>query len=293
MKTYKIISSYPCLIKTETQSIALEQNFSVILEKERTVSVYPVGKTDKFAFDINLNRLGDSPFFCTAQNENETIIYLIDGIKSENAQVVSFGSNTSSHIEISDDSVTFFSNSHKRTIMTGHYENYDCYQKHDIMLAHLYSDNKHLVLAFNKKSGKAKSFRADNVELKDDTLILSHKLGDYADQTMHLSLSIDREGLKKTDCHFTYSFDKPRLATCDRVVPYAFLEAVKTENYCLAQSYLSSSLEIDEEKLKAFIGKLDFFFPIANNKFCFHSGEGLKTIVFEISNSKICDIDIN
>ncbi len=293
MKKYKIITAYPCVIKSQNQTLGLDKNCTLIIEGEKKVSVYPVGKTDKFSFNIEFDRLKDSPYFSTVENEDEVIIYLIDGIKSENAQVVTFGTNASSHIEIENDSVTFFSSNFKRKVITGTFDNFDCYQKYDIMLAHLYDHNKHLIVAFNKKNGKAKSFKADKVEIKNDAFILTQNLNDYAGQKVTYTLSLEREGLKKKNSSFSYSFDdKPKLSTCDRIIPFVFLEAVKAENFELAKNYLANSLEIDIDKLKDFFGKLDYFFPVSDNQFCFHSGEGLQKLIFEIKNEKIIDIDV-
>ena len=293
MKKYKIITAYPCVIKSQSQSCGLDENCTLVLEGEKMVSVYPVGKTDNFAFNIELDKLYESAFYQVNEDDEEAIIYLVDGIKSENAQVVNFGTTASPHIEIESESVTFHCQNFKRKVLTGKFANFDGYQKFDIMLAHLYDNDKHLIVAFNKKNGKAKSFKAQKVEIKNDNFILTQNLEDYAGQTLTYTLAFDREGLKKKNTTFSYNFDeRPKLSTCEQVIPFAFLEAIKAENFQLAKSYLSSSLNIDESNLKSFFGKLDYFFPIADNKFCFHAGDGLQKLTFEIKNGKIVDIDV-
>ena len=293
MKKYKIITSYPCLIKSETQELSLDCNYSLLLEGERNLSVYPIGKGKSFAFNVNLNNLDQSPFFCTATEGDMVTIFLIDGLKSENANVVTFGNGTSTpSVEIGRESVTFHSKTFKRTIMTGNFENFDCYRKYDISLAHLFDEKRHLLIAFNEKTGKAKSFRGEKVEVKNDKIVLTQNFDDLAGHNIESTYKIDNEGLKKIDCQITYKYDKPRIATNEKVVPFAFLEAIKAENYELASSYFSSAEPVSPEKLKDFISKVDFFFPISENKFAIQTNGELKTIIFEMSNSKISDMDL-
>lgn len=292
MKTYKIISSYPCLIKSDTQDLELDKNSTLILEGEKQVSVYPVGKSDNFAFNIDTRQLDQCPFVKSAQEEEGVIIYILDGMRCQNAEVMSFGNTNPSSIEVGKDYLTFFGKKCKKTIMTGEYKSFDCYRKFDIMLAHLVKENHHLLVAFNDKSGHIKSFRAKDVTIKNDKITMIQEFDDLAGHRLETNLFIDKEGLKKSDCKISYKTEKPHIAYNDRVLPFAFLEAVKAEDYALALSYLSSSLEMTEAKLKTFLSNLDFFFPTADNKFCFSSGNGLKKISFEIKNGKIIDIDI-
>ena len=293
MKKYKIISAYPCLIKSASQQLTLDRNFSLLLENENEISVYPFGKDKSFAFIIQLNNLSDNPFFCTATEGDTTFIYLIEGLKSQNTNEVSFGNNSPSpSVEISRDSVTFHSKSLKRTIFTGYYENFDCYRKHDISLAHLFNDGKHLLIAFNEKTGKAKSFKAQKVKVDNDKIYLTQKFDDLAGHNLESTFKIDNEGMKKIDCQISYNFEKPRLAYNQKVVPFAFLEAIKADNFDLAAGYLSSSMQVTPEKLKAFVPKLDFFFPVSDNKFYIFSNGEFKTITFDMTDNKIIDLDL-
>ena len=163
-------------------------------------------------------------------------------------------------------------------------------KKFDIQIAHLFDENKHLLIAFNEKTGKAKQFKAQEVEIKNDKITITQKLEDMAGHNLVTTFKIDNEGLKKTDCQISYIYDSPRLSRNNKTIPYAFLEAAKADNFSLASKYLSQDMHIDEENLKSFIGKLDFFFPLSDKKFFVQTEGERKTLTFEIESNKIVDI---
>lgn len=297
MKKYKIITSYPCLIKAGDESIELDQNNYAEFTSQTKLSVYPVGKTNLFAFNIQLGKLTDSPYYKFEKNGDEIVIFLPDGMKCTNYDLFSFSSSSiSPSVEIGKNQITFLTQNCKKVVdISPDYNQYKCYKKDNILFAHISATDKEMIVAMNTKNGKIKSFKGQKIEVEKDKFIVYQDCKDIAGHKLTTTYKIDKEGLKRVGYDINYSFPSPRMATIDETIPFAFLEAVKLEDFSLAYNYLSDKIKnkIGLDDLSVFLPKIEYYFKVTPFKFYLKTIEGEKTISFEIEHGKIVDIDIN
>ena len=68
-------TSYPCLIKSQTQNCELNENDNLMIENESELMVYPLNN-HQIPFIINLNILKENEFYSVFSHNEKTIILL-------------------------------------------------------------------------------------------------------------------------------------------------------------------------------------------------------------------------
>lgn len=164
-----------------------------------------------------------------------------------------------------------------------------------------------LVLAkYNQKKycflyGDNKELYSDIIEdyaIENDNLTLIKNYTDMAKQGLLIKYNLNT---LSNDSELIY-FENPKIFHDNRLVPFAFLEAIKVNNTTLARKYLGRSLNqrLDDEHLIAFFEPFDqvvqntfiksnnFSAATLNNK-----ERKLNVYFFDIENDKIVNIDKN
>lgn len=294
MKTIKLISAYPVVLKTQSSSFEVDINQTVLFEEETFVDVYPIG--DKFSFRIDFQNKEKSPYFIQYESENSIYYFLPDGLFVKSYNVYSFSNNNPVQIESSENTLIFTAPPYKKVVtFNKRYKNISYHKSHNILYALLSGKQCNMIVALNSKTGKMKTFKGEEIEIKDDTFSVKRTFEDIAGHIITTKYKIDKEGLKRVGHEITFEKERARVVSCDKTLPYAFLEAIKVEDYSLAYSYLSESLQnsFPQEALSSYFGKISFFFHVEDNKFLLKNNENKILIaMFSISNGEIVDIDL-
>ena len=294
MKTIKLISAYPALLKTIASSLEVDVNQTVQFEEEPFVDVYPISK--KISFHIDFQNNEKSPYFIRHETENSIFYFLPDGLFVKSYDVHSFSSNTSPQIECNENALIFNAPPFKKIVSFNEkYQNASYHKSYDIIYALLSGEDKCMLVALNTKTGKMKSFKGKEIEVKDNAFTVKQNFKDIAGHIITTQYKIDKEGLKRIGHEITFEKDRARIVSSDKTIPYAFLEAVKVEDYPLAYSYLSEQLQnsLPQEALQSYFGKISCFFHVEDDKFLLKNGDNKDLIaLFSVSNGEIVDIDL-
>lgn len=95
------------------------------------------------------------------------------------------------------------------------------------------------------------------------------------------------------DNYSIYIDETPRTTNIIKAIPYAFIEAIKLNDFNLAKSYLQDAF-VSNDHLKSYFGEVKEIFPnpyTRENNYTLLTTEGYKSYTFEIENSKIKDIE--
>ena len=95
------------------------------------------------------------------------------------------------------------------------------------------------------------------------------------------------------DNYSIYLNNNPAKTNIDKAIPYAFIEAIKLEDYNLAKSYLQDTF-VSNEHLKSYFGEIKEIFknPYSKlNNYTILNNKGFKSYNFDIKDSKIIDIE--
>lgn len=94
-----------------------------------------------------------------------------------------------------------------------------------------------------------------------------------------------------------YVNEAPNIITNNKLIPYAFLEAIKSKNYKLARQYMSQDMQdkLSDTSLSSFFNNvISISHDIYNDKVCTISSEKHTYLAtdydFDIKNGKICNI---
>lgn len=258
------------------------------------MDVYPIG--DKFSFRIDFQNKEKSPYFIQYESENSIYYFLPDGLFVKSYNVYSFSNNNPFQIECNENTLIFNAPPFKKIVSFNEkYQNASYHKSYDIIYALLSGEDKSMLVALNTKTGKMKSFKGKEIEVKDNAFTVKQNFKDIAGHIITTQYKIDKEGLKRVGHEITFEKERARVVSCDKTLPYAFLEAIKVEDYSLAYSYLSESLQnsFPQEALSSYFGKISCFFHVEDNKFLLKNNENKILIaIFSISNGEIVDIDL-
>ena len=102
MKTV-IYTPYDCLIKVGDNSQTIDQNESLVLEEyEKKIDIYPINKNSRYSFTVDFDN-SPSPFYRVIEREGQRLVFLIDGLISQNIDIFSIEAISEREIESPDD----------------------------------------------------------------------------------------------------------------------------------------------------------------------------------------------
>ena len=114
MKNIVIYSPYPCLVKAGDKEMTINENEHLNLDAIMPIYVYPTGKTKRYSFMIDFNIL-NSQFYSIIEKDDRVLVFLIDGLLSQNVDIFSFRyNNIDSEIEVSSHEITFKTKENKQ-----------------------------------------------------------------------------------------------------------------------------------------------------------------------------------
>lgn len=288
MKTI-IYTSFPCFLKFEGKEETLSQNENLTIEEEiKNIQVYPTQK-GRISFEIDCD-IKESTFYRIIEKNGKRLIFLIDGLYAENAEIAEFDySGTKSKLEVYPQKVIFSNKINKKIIHLN--QNYRSFKYGNIKFIDYCLLQNHngesSLVAYNAKKNTAKIFKAEEITLDNNEFTLKNSVFGYASITQHLY--VDDEGLKikKKDFVQASSHIAP-----EETLAYQFLNSYKYGDYKQCLSMLAPELNdrLDAEGLKAYFGNISYFYMISPTTAYAISND--KNILFEFAfkEEKICEI---
>ena len=287
MKTI-LYTSFPCVVKFNESQESLTVNENLSFEEEfDKLWVYPTEK-GRISFEVTPHQQ-ESSFYRIIERGNKRLIFLLDGLYAQNAEIAEFEYNgVKSKIEIYPQKVVFLNKNNKKIIhLNQKYRSYKVGNKKYIDYCLLSNfDGQDTLLAYNAQKNTARVFNGDEIQEDDDGFRISYSAFGYT--SIIQQLYIDEDGLKVRKKDFISSGQ----SLPDETLAYEFLSSFKLGDYSKCLSMLSAELNdrLSEESLKAYFGNISYFYMIDPHTAYAISND--KNVIFEFSvkNSKINEI---
>ena len=289
MKPIIIYSPFSCILKTNDQEIEIDQNeHAIINNDEQKIYVYPIGKTKRYSFIIDMSNK-KSEFYTLIEKDNKILIFLLDGLLSENIDIFHLQHNNyETTVEISKFLVSFKTKNHKKQIILNAKPlQTKCGSFYNIDYALLNFDKKDSIIAFNSKTNHLRQFTGDKIELTENGFIVTTN-NEATYKKIKAEYYVDSQGLKSKEKIFTITDQ----IYPEELVPYQFMSAIKNEDYHQVDILLSETLKskITLDDVKSYFGKISYFYMIDWNV-CFALSNNDNIIYeFYIKDNKITEI---
>ena len=290
MKKIKIYSPYSCLIKQGSSQIEIEPSEYVYLESDLLpIKVYPLKVSSKiYAFEID-SLSSDGRFFRVAEHNGDILIFLLDGLLTENVNIYNFSYlDYNSALEIYPNHLVFVTDSHKKIVyLQNKIEKIEIGNFKFIDYVKFSCGESQTLVCYNVKTNKAKTFVGKEIAITENGFrVESEEDGFYNNMTR--SYYIDDDGLKSQNQ--TYVLSDQKLP--DKLISLNFIIHIKNQNFDDALKLLSPNLRktINSKSLKQYFGKLEYVYMIdSESAFAIKDGNNI-IYTFKIKDGKIEEI---
>jgi len=280
-------TSYPCLIKSQTQNCELNENDNLMIENESELIVYPLNN-HQIPFIINLKILKENEFYSVFSHNEKTIILLEETPKlcvTHKEKLVIDGKNC--FVNVSKKNFSFETETQKIEYRCpSSYKNFNVFKiKH---FACIQFDDEHLFI-YSLNNNKL-SYVNGEISLKDENLSVIKNFNDSENR--------ERKTLYKFEEDVTVEkeeFIRNSNIAIKELSPYKLLESIKAKDYEFALDCLSESLKakINKEQIKDFFGSIQTFLPLSTTEFITIAGNKKNYVKFNLSENKIDDITVD
>lgn len=288
MKFY-IKTSYPCLIKTDSQSVFLEENDMLEIENEKFLYIYPENNT-YFPFFLNMDTLKDSEKISVLKHNNQIIVLLENPptLQIYNKETLNFSGKTC-EIHISKNNLSFSTNSKKINFFCKHScKNYKIFKIQNFACVQFEKN----LYAFSVSSNKLTHFEGDKFEFNNNILHLTKRFHDSLDRERHACYKFDNEIFLESE-EFMYKEEKQYN---EKLICYKTLEGVKAKDFSyILNNFFSEKLksQINEKQLHKFFGNISSFLPMSTTEYITLAKDQKNYVTFSIKDDKIDDITID
>ena len=285
-----IYTSFPCLLKTESWQETLEENENLTLDNCELITVYPIGKTTRPSFVLDIDK-NQSPFYRIVKKEEKILVFLLDGIFAQNIKICSIDCNSQKcQIEIAKNEVSFICSGNKKVLtLPEPILSYDYGNFRHIAYSKLTTDSQQYLIAYNTQTFQSKIFKGDEIEIQDNGFTVLSSPHGY--QSTREEYTITQEGLKIAD----KTFSTLSLPNFEKTLCFRFMNSIKLGDYNTAISMLAPDLAstLSAKTLHQYFGNISYIFPLDEST-CFAISNNKNTIFsFNISNNKITEINDN
>ena len=279
-------TSYPCLIKTDTDSCELEENDVLEIENEQFLFIYPQNGSIPFYIDTFSEK--ENRFFSIIKQNDKTIFLLEKSsiLSVERKQQLNF-SGKMCDIAVGAHSIIFESSSHKIERHFAHdAHEYEVFKYKNFACVQFEND----FYAFNIHKHKLFHFSGENLTFDNGKLSATKKIHDSMRRERSLTYIFNDDVTLEDE-----SFISEELCNSPDLLPYKVLESAKAKDYAYIMSFLSENLknQIDENHLNQFFGNIDSFLPLNLDEFITITSNGKNYVKFNVLNNKIHDISID
>jgi hypothetical protein len=285
---YLLVAPYPCLIKSKTESVELDQNDTLECENEELLYVYPLTQSLS-PFCVNLSAKADTEHYSFLKHGEKNIVFLEKVPKFDVfAKEELIFPNKRCKIYVGENEIKFETDkkiirchrfSRKSSPKIVKIKNFACVAFDDEFFAYAVSTDK------------LSHFQADEISLKNNVLTLTKKYRDSQCREKFLQYEILDEIKLKNE-----QIISNETKLIDRsLAPFKFLECVKAGDYANFKKFFSASLseKLNEEKIKSFFGQAHDFLPLSPNEFLAVSSASKSYVSFDVEDGVIADISID
>lgn len=283
---YTIKTTYPCLIKTDKESIFLEENDNLECENEQTLYVYPQNsRQPSFLVDLQTPKDCDFYSFLSVKNQNIILLEKHLSIDIKQKESLNFGGKTCL-ITIGKHEICFESENKNITCEISHScKNYQIHKLKNFACVMFQND----FYAFSVPQEKLFHFSGENLSFEKDVLSVTKKFHDLNNHEKTFNVKFDD---KITFENTTFVSDENKVQD---LVCFSFLQSVKAGDYAIAKNMLDDRLKnrISDEQLEEFFGLLIDILPLSTQEFLSISQKKKSYVAFELKDSKISDITLD
>ncbi len=279
-------TTYPCLIKTDSDACELEENDTLEIEDEQFLFVYPQNGNIPFYIDVNSET--ENKFVSIIKHDSKTIFLLerTAGIRLKRKEQLNFAGKICD-ITIGDKSISFESASQKVEYSCLHdCKDYQIFKYKSYACVQFEKD----FYAFNIQKSKLFHFSGEILTFESGKLSATKKFHDSMRREKTLTYFFD-ENISLED----EAFVSESQSEDAELLPYKVMESAKAKDYAFVISNLSENLktQINADQIKEFFGTIKCILPLSTDEFISITSTGKNYIKFSVLGNKIEDISID
>ena len=297
MKNYKIRTEYDCLVKHKDGETFLDVNSEISFDSPQKVLVYPLRRTSKvsYPFSIDLDDSSENRFFRRFSFEQTQYVYInaLPFFKNEVIEKITVGQDMC-NVRINEEQICFETENYRKSLLLENlYSSYNIYSEKGLVFLHLIG-NEELLLIFSIKNHSLKIVSGTKIEKIENQILCSKEVNDFANRQVYEYYEISEDEIRQKNIKIKYNLQEPNLTVNPNIIPMAFLEAIKIEDYEVAKKYLCDELRNNttDEHFKKYFGNFSSFLNLKNSTLAIINSEKILICQFVIIESKIQEINL-
>ena len=297
MKNYKIRTEYDCLVKHKDGETFLDLNSEISFDSPQKILVYPLRRTSKvsYPFSIDLDDSSENRFFRRFSFEQTQYIYInaLPFFKNEVIEKITVGQDLC-NVRINEEQICFETENYRKSLLLENlYSSYNIYSEKGLVFLHLIG-NEELLLIFSIKNHSLKIVSGTKIEKIENQILCSKEVNDFANRQVYEYYEISEDEVRQKNIKIKYNLQEPNLTANPNIIPMAFLEAIKIEDYEIAKKYLCDELRNNttDVHLKKYFGNFSSFLNLKNSTLAIINSEKILICQFVINESKIQEINL-
>lgn len=282
-------TTYPCLVKTNSQECELDQNDLLEIENEKTLFIYPQN-SNSVPFYVNLSSPKDSERASFVSRGEDKLILL------EKAQTFSVKTkeklNFSGKIVeicVENNKITFETSDKKLECKTSSGQDYDCFKIQNFACVKFQDE----MFLFSVKNNKIFHFVGES-EVDKNQICVTKKFFDSEKREKKTIFHVNEE-IELESEEFVYNQNLKETKKIKELSPFKLLESVKAKDYAHAKNFLNEKLQsqIDLAQIEELFGTFSDFLPLSTTEFITINGKNKNFVQFSMENDEICDISVD
>ena len=278
MKKFTLISTYPCLVKWKGGEEFLDEICYLEFDDAERLFVFPAtGRREECAFVFEAGvanprarvmNVKDRQFVLLERRDLSTFVK--ESVTADGETVMLEIGTCSLRIECGD-IVKEVEILRPKTYAISTCENF--------VLVKISSPSQKQLVSFNVKSHEVQSIYGTSIEINDGEILCDS----FGHEEKYAIIDGKLVATKPID-------SIPRNSAA---LGMKFLEQVKNGRLKEACAYLDDRLGGSEEKLDAYFGKIEHFFPLENGEYLIVKKSGQYVVKLDLKDDKICNIEID
>lgn len=283
---YILKTTYPCLVKTQTQQCELEENDILEIVDEQLIFIYPENPS-QIPFYINLVSPKESACLSIFPRKNDTLLILESAQKldiSHKETLTVAGKrcevcvkNQKISFETEQKKVEYFCPHPCRDHKIFKLQNFACVQFDEHLYA--YSPQKNSLSHFDGQT-----------EISGNVVSLTKNFHDSGSRERHAKYKFGDDIVMEEE-----NFSQNEIRVNKDLAPYKLMESVRAKDFEFAHTLLSENLknQINSSQIRDFFGNFSTFLPLSTTEFITLSSTGKNYVKFSMEDNLIDDITVD
>ena len=294
MKFFKVRTDYDCLVKNKDGENLLDANSELLFESPEKLLIYPLSHVNKNCYPFVLDLSGEekSRFYKKFELKGYDLFYIsnLPFVNNEIIEKVTINQKefkvilNEGYLKIETDKMA------KTLPLNNLFDDFEIQTIENFVLIHLISEKECLCI-FNAENDNINFFEGNKIEIFEKRISITRELNDIARHIIFESYEIKNSIIEKVDSGLKHSFEFENIIKNPNLVPLAFLEAIKYEDFELAKFYLNDKLSsTPNNQFKEYFKTFSKIIPLEKLTYGLVSGDKLKVFHFQMENNKIAEI---